>query len=290
MTMKISTLYQQKKPVISFEIFPPKSTMPIETIFSTLEGLIKLNPDFISVTYGAGGSSRDRTKEIASKIKNQYKVETLHHLTCVGHSASEIDQIIKDLESENIENVLALRGDPPAGVDDFDFANCEFKYAVDLIKHIKKNSDVCVAAAAYPEGHAHCTRLSDDLNWLKFKVDQGVDFLISQLYFDNRIFYNFLENARRIGIQCPVAAGILPVLNASQIKRIISLCGASMPAKLLMLVEKYGHNNEDMEKAGLEYATRQVRDLLENGVDGIHLYTMNKPQQISEIVKNVGLA
>ncbi|WP_027351959.1 methylenetetrahydrofolate reductase [NAD(P)H] [Desulfotomaculum nigrificans] len=288
--MQISKLYQQKKPVISFEIFPPKSTSPLETVFTTLDQLVRLKPDFISVTYGAGGSSRDRTKEIASRIKNQYHIETLAHLTCVGHSSAEIDQIIKDLLAENIENVLALRGDPPANQPDFDFSKCEFSYAADLIRHIKAKTNICVAAAAYPEGHASCKRLSEDLNWLKYKVDQGVDFLITQLYFDNRIFYNFIENARRIGIQCPVAAGIMPVLNAKQIKRIISLCGASMPAKLLMLVDKFGDNNEDMEKAGLEYASEQVRDLLESGVEGIHLYTMNKPQQITQILKNVGLA
>lgn len=286
--MKISALYQQKKPVISFEIFPPKSTTPIETIFDTLEGLTKLNPDYISVTYGAGGSSRDRTKEIASKIKNQYKVETLAHLTCVGQTFAEIDEILVGLREENIENVLALRGDPPADIQNYDFSQCDFKYASDLVKYIKGKSDLAVGAAAYPEGHAHCRRLSEDINWLKFKVDQGVDFLITQLYFDNRIFYNFIENARRIGVNCPVVPGILPVLNAKQIKRVISLCGASMPAKLLIMVDKYGDNNEDMEKAGIEYASEQVQDLLENGVDGIHLYTMNKPQQITEILKNVG--
>ncbi|MCL5780859.1 MAG: methylenetetrahydrofolate reductase [NAD(P)H] [Firmicutes bacterium] len=288
--MKISTLYQQKKTVISFEIFPPKSTAPVETIYATLEGLIKLNPDFISVTYGAGGSSRDRTKEIASRIKNRYQVEALAHLTCVGHSCGEIDQILKGLQEENIENVLALRGDPPADNPDYDFSVCDFQYASDLVKYIKNNSDACVAAAAYPEGHACCNRLSEDLERLKFKVDQGVDFLITQLFFDNRVFYNFMENARRIGIQCPVAAGVLPVLNAKQIKRIISLCGASMPAKLLMMVDKYVDNSEDMEKAGIEFASRQVQDLLDNGVEGIHLYTMNKPQQITEILRNVGKA
>ncbi|ABO50707.1 5,10-methylenetetrahydrofolate reductase [Desulforamulus reducens MI-1] len=288
--MKISTLYQSQNPVISFEIFPPKSTSPVETIYETLEGLIKLEPGFISVTYGAGGSSRDRTKEIAATIKNRYKIEALAHLTCVGQAVNEIDQILNELQEENIENVLALRGDPPADAQNYDFSDSDFKYASDLVRHIKNSSNVCVAAAAYPEGHAHCRRLSDDLNWLKYKVDQGVDFLISQLFFDNRIFYNFLENALRVNIHCPVVAGILPVLNAKQIKRIISLCGASMPAKLLMLVDKYGDNAEDMEKAGIEYASQQVRDLLESGVDGIHLYTMNKPQQVTEILKNVGKA
>lgn len=288
--MKISTLFQQKKPVISFEIFPPKSTTPVETIYETLEGLIKLNPDYISVTYGAGGSSRDRTKEIASRIKNQYRVEALAHLTCVGHSCSEIDEVLKGLQEENIENVLALRGDPPADNPNYDFSGCDFQFASDLVKYIKSNSNACVAAAAYPEGHPHCNRLSKDLERLKLKVDQGVDFLITQLFFDNRIFYNFIENARRIGIDCPVMTGIMPVLNANQIKRMISLCGASMPAKLLMMVDKYGDNNEDMEKAGIEFASRQVQDLMDNGVEGVHLYTMNKPRQITEILRNVGKA
>lgn len=288
--MKISNLYQQKKPVISFEIFPPKSPAPVETVYQTLEGLIKLKPDFISVTYGAGGSNRDRTKEIVSTIKNRYKVEALAHLTCVGQTVAEINQVLKGLQEENIENILALRGDPPVDAQDYDFSDSDFKYASDLVKHIKDSGDFCVAAAAYPEGHVHCRRLSDDLNWLKFKVDQGVDFLITQLYYDNRVFYNFLENARRLNINCPVVPGIMPVLNAKQIKRIISLCGASMPAKLLILVDKFGDNPEDMEKAGLEYASEQVQDLLDNGVDGIHLYSMNKPQQITEILKNVGKA
>lgn len=288
--MKIADLFQEKKPVISFEIFPPKSTTPIETIFNTLEEMIKLNPDYISVTYGAGGSSRDRTREIASRIKNQYKVEALAHLTCVGHTTEEINRIIKDLESENIENVLALRGDPPADQPNYDFSTCDFQYASALVRHIKKSSNMSVGAAAYPEGHVNCKRLSEDLSWLKNKVDQGVDFLVTQIYFDNRIFYNFIENARRIGIKCPVSPGIMPVLNAKQIKRMITLCGASMPAKLLILVDKYGDNPEDMEKAGIEYASQQVQDLLDNGVDGIHLYTMNKCQQITQILKNVGRA
>ncbi|GAB6180457.1 methylenetetrahydrofolate reductase [Desulfotomaculum defluvii] len=288
--MKISNLYQQKKPVISFEIFPPKSTAPVETVYQTLEGLIKLNPGFISVTYGAGGSNRDRTKEIASTIKNKYKVEALAHLTCVGQTVDEINQILKGLQEENIENVLALRGDPPADAQGYDFSDSDFKYASDLVRHIKNSGDYCVAAAAYPEGHIHCRRLSDDLHWLKYKVEQGVDFLITQLYYDNRVFYNFLENARRVNINCPVIPGIMPVLNAKQIKRIISLCGASMPAKLLIMVDKFGDNPEDMEKAGLEYASNQVQDLLDNGVDGVHLYTMNKPQHITEILKNVGKA
>ncbi len=288
--MKIANLFQEKKPIISFEIFPPKSTTPIESIFNTLEEMVKLNPDYISVTYGAGGSSRERTKEIASRIKNQYKVEALAHLTCVGQTTEEINQILKDLEAENIENVLALRGDPPADQPNYDFSTCDFKYASNLVKHIKSCSNMSVGAAAYPEGHVHCLRLSEDLKWLKHKVDQGVDFLVTQIYFDNRIFYNFIENARRIGINCPVSPGIMPVLNSKQIKRMITLCGASMPAKLLIMVDKYGDNPGDMEKAGIEYASRQVEDLLQNGVDGVHLYTMNKHQQITEILKNVGKA
>lgn len=288
--MFISEYYPQKQPVISFEIFPPKKDYPVETIFDTLDQLKKLNPDYISVTYGAGGSSRERTKEIASRVKNNYAIESLAHLTCVGHSLDEIDTVLAALQAENIHNVLALRGDPPQGDSSFSYDQCQLKHAVDLVKYIKAKGSFCIGAAAYPEGHPQCDRLSRDWDYLKQKADSGVDFLITQLFFDNRVFYNFMENIRRIGIATPVSVGIMPVLNGKQIKRFISLCGASMPAKLLLIVEKYGDNAADMEKAGIEYASRQVADLLANQVEGIHLYTMNKSRQVRQILTNVGLA
>ncbi|WP_156202790.1 methylenetetrahydrofolate reductase [NAD(P)H] [Candidatus Syntrophocurvum alkaliphilum] len=288
--MKIVEMYESKKPVLSLEIFPPKMDYPLETVFKTLDELKKLNPKYISVTYGAGGSNRGRTVEIASRIKNEYKIESLAHLTSIGHSKEEVYSILNELLNENINNIMALRGDIPGGVQEFDIKNQEYMYASDLIKDINKHSgDFGIAAAAHPDGHPECSRLSYDLNNLKQKVDSGVDFLTTQLFFDNRIYYDFIEKCTQIGINCPIVPGIMPVLNAKQIRRIIYLCGASMPAKLLILVDKYENNPEDMQKAGIEYASRQVEDLIKNGVPGVHLYTMNKSQQIAEIVQNVGL-
>jgi len=285
----IKEFYASGQPVISFEIFPPKGADAMQVITDTVAGLQKLNPAFISVTYGAGGSTRERTIEIAAAIKNRFQIEALAHLTCVGHTVAEINGILDRLQAEGIENVLALRGDPPAGVENFDYSTCDFKYAVDLVRHIRGRSSVCIGAAAYPEGHISSPRLSTDLAYLKEKVDAGVDFLITQLFFDNRVFYNFLENARRIGITCPIAAGILPVLNAGQIKRIVSLCGASIPAKLWLMVDRYADNPEDLQKAGIEYASAQIGDLLANGVDGVHLYTLNKVEPAAQILENAGL-
>jgi len=287
--MKIIDFYKKSAPVLSMEVFPPKKDYPLETIFNTLDGLKKLKPAYISVTYGAGGGNKGRTVEIASRIKKEYGIESQAHLTCVGHSKSEVDSILDELLQEDIHNVMALRGDPPQNDPAFSFSQQEYRYAWELIKDIRAKGDFGVAAAAHPEGHPECRRLSEDIEHLKEKVDTGVDFLITQLFFDNRIFYDFIEKARKKGINCPIIPGIMPVLNARQIRRIIYLCGASIPAKLLKLVDKYENEPLDMEKAGIEYASQQVADLIENGVLGIHLYTMNKTKQISEIVKNVGL-
>lgn len=289
--MRIIDLFKNKKPVISFEIFPPKLDTPLETIFDTLKQFKDLNPDFISVTYGAGGSQKDRTVEIASKIKNGYGIETMAHFTCVGHSTVEIDNMTATLRSNNLTNILALRGDPPVNQPDFDFSKNTFKYASELIDYIrsKDTEDFCIAAAAYVEGHVDSKRLKDDLIHLKEKVDKGVDFLVTQLFFDNRLFYDYLDRAAALNINCPVTPGIMPVFKADQIKRITSLCGASIPAKLVIMMDKYEDNPEDMRKAGIEYASMQIRDLIDNGVDGIHLLTMNRPKSSKEILENAGL-
>ncbi|MCX7748429.1 MAG: methylenetetrahydrofolate reductase [NAD(P)H] [Clostridia bacterium] len=287
--MKLIELFNNKKPVISFEIFPPKLETPLESIFETLEQFKLLAPDFISVTYGAGGSKKDRTIQIASKIKNEYHIESMAHFTCVGHSKEEIDTLLASLSENKLQNILALRGDPPAGQPDFDFSKNVYPYASELIRHIRsKNNDFCIAAAAYVEGHVDCRRLKDDLTNLKLKVDEGVDFLITQLFFDNRFFYDFLDKAASIGIHCPITAGIMPIFKADQIKRITSLCGASIPAKLVIMMDKYQDNPDDLRKAGIEYASTQIRDLIDNGVDGIHLCTMNRPKSTKEILENIG--
>ncbi len=287
--MKIIDLFKKKKPVISFEIFPPKLDTPLENIFDTLQQFIELNPDYISVTYGAGGSKKDRTIEIASKIKNEYNIESLAHFTCVGQTTDQVDALLNKMSEENLENILALRGDPPLDQPDFDYSKNTFCYANELISHIKSNNSFCISAAAYVEGHVDSKRLKDDMFYLKQKVDSGVDFLVTQLFFDNRIFYDFLDKAKNLDINCPITPGIMPVFKADQIKRIALLCGASIPAKLVVMMDKYGENAEDMRKAGIEYAAKQIRDLIDNGVDGIHLLTMNRPKSTKEILINSGI-
>lgn len=275
---------------MSLEIFPPGAEYPLESIFATLDRLTQLEPSFISVTYGAAGSNRARTVEIAARIKKQYGLEALAHLTCVGHTRTEVDLILDHLIAEGIDNIMALRGDLPADNPSFDLASQDYHYAVELIRDAKKKYDFGIAAAAYPEGHPESRRLNDDLLHLRQKVNAGVDVLITQLFFDNRIYYDFLEKAQRVAINVPIVPGIMPVLSAKQIKRMIYLCGASMPARLLKLVDRYEHDSEAMEKAGIEYASEQIQDLLSNRVPGIHLYSMNKWAQISQIVHNVKLS
>jgi len=285
--MKIKEFYQGNNPVLSLEIFPPGINYPLESIFDTLDKLTKLEPSFISVTYGAGGSNRARTVEIASRIKKQYGMESLAHLTCVGHSRAEVDTILDSLIAEGIDNIMALRGDLPADDANFDPGSQDYHYAVELIRDARNKCNFGIAAAAYPEGHPESRRLSEDIVNLKQKVDAGVDILITQLFFDNRIYYDFVERCERVGIYIPIIPGIMPVLNAKQIKRMIYLGGASIPAKLLKLVDRYENEPAEMEKAGIEYASQQIEDLLDNHVPGVHLYTMNKWAQISEIIKNV---
>jgi len=285
--MKISDLFTKKKQTISFEIFPPKLTTPIETIYEKLADFAAMKPDFMSVTYGAGGSKKGRTVDIASKIKKEYNIESLAHFTCVGHTIEEIDQSLNDMRKDGLENIFALRGDPPVDQPDFDFSKNVFSHASELIKHIRQQNNFCVAAAAYPEGHADSCRIKFDMHYLKMKVEQGVDFLITQLFFDNRVFYDFLDKCAAQHITCPILPGIMPIFRAEQIKRIALMCGASMPAKLVLLLDQYG-DTPDMEKAGIEYASEQIRDLLDSGVDGVHINTMNRVDATREILKNIG--
>lgn len=286
--MHIREMFDSRRPVVSCEIFPPKHDYPLESIFATLEGLSELKPDFISVTYGAGGSSCARSVQIASQVKNRFGVETLAHLTCVGADRQTTDEVLLRLKQENISNLLALRGDLPPEVPCGQGADYH-EYAKDLIAHVRSAYDFCIAAAAYPEGHPRCASLSADREHLKQKVEAGADFLITQLFFDNRLFYTMQEQLERSGIRYPVSAGIMPVLNAAQIRRMTELCGASIPDSLSGILRRYGDNPADMEKAGIEFACRQIVDLVEHGVAGVHLYTMNKPRQTAEILRQTGL-
>jgi methylenetetrahydrofolate reductase (NADPH) len=285
--MLIKDMFVKRKPVISLEVFPPKKEFPLETIYETVEALIDLKPDFISVTYGAGGSSRDRTLEISSLIKNKYGIETLAHLTCLAATKDEIQSTLNSLKKNNISNILALRGDFPTDPN-FRFPDpLHYQYAKDLIGHIKDINSFSIGAAAYPEGHIECKDLDMDITYLKEKVKKGADFLITQLFFDNELFYNFREKLSIQNIDIPISTGIMPVLHKNQINRIVSLCGADLPKKFVRILEKYEHNAEALKEAGIAYATEQIIDLLSFGVDGVHIYTMNRPQVTRKIIDNI---
>ncbi len=277
--MKLAEIFKYKK-VLSLEIFPPQRTAPVDTIYNTLDQLKGVNPDFISVTYGAGGSGQNTsTLEIASAIKNKYKIEAVAHLPCINLTKIEVLDMLDCLKQAGIENILALRGDlnpeyPPKQ---------EFKYASDLISFIKANDDFNIIGACYPEGHSECSSLADDIRHLKSKVDAGADQLITQLFFDNNYFYSFLEKVRRAGINVPIEAGIMPVVNKKQIERMVSLCGVQLPKKFITMMEKYENHPAAMQDAGIAYAVDQIVDLMANEVDGIHLYTMNNPNMAQKI-------
>lgn len=274
--MKIKELFKNS-PVISLEIFPPKPESPVEIILDTIDALSDLKPDFISVTYGAGGSSKSHTLEIANLIKNKYGIEALAHLTCINSTKSDIDKVLNELKGYGVDNILALRGDLPQD-DSFDVsAKRDFKYAGDLVSYIKGKDEFCLAGACYPEGHIENTDTISDLHNLKSKVDKGIDFLITQLFFDNNLLYDFKEKLDILGIDIPISAGVMPVINKRQIERITNLCGASIPLKFRRILDKYEHNPEALKDAGVAYATEQIIDLLSSGIDGIHLYSMNRP-------------
>ena len=283
--MKIKELFNNK-PVISLEIFPPKPEAPIDTVLDTIAALSDLKPGFISVTYGAGGSSKAHTVKIADIIKNKYNIEALAHLTCINSTKEDIECTLEQLRKSNIENILALRGDIPEVESLAPSDNFHYRYAKDLITHIK-GSDFCIGAACYPEGHIECSDSIADLKHLKQKAECGADFLITQLFFDNNLFYSFLEKLDILGVSLPVSAGIMPVINKKQIERITSLCGATLPVKFKRILDRYGDNPEALKEAGIAYATEQIIDLISSGADGIHLYTMNRPEVARKIVSHI---
>ena len=282
--MKIASLFGQGRTVFSCEVFPPKKTSPVDTIYKTLDGLKDLKPDFISVTFGAGGSQVNQsTWETASIIENQYKIPAMAHLTCVAAGREDVDRLLADLKSDGVENVLALRGDvnpdyPP---------KTDFKYASDLVSYIRAREDFGVSAACYPEGHLESPDLVSDLRHLKEKVDAGAQHLVSQLFFDNDDFFRFLERARIAGINVPIEAGIMPVLSKNSIQRMVSMCGASLPSKLTRILARYGDHPDALREAGIAYAIDQISDLIAGGVEGIHLYTMNNPDVARQIAGSI---
>jgi len=280
--MKIPSLFKNKKPVLSFEVFPPKRGGTLTNINETIKALKALEPDYISVTFGTGGSgNQPLTLEVARAMKEEYGIEPLVHLTCINHSKAEIDSLLKQMEEYGLRNILALRGDrnpdiPPRN---------DFQHASDLIEYIKSRGDFSISGACYPEGHPECDSIIQDTLNLKKKVDTGAEHLITQLFFDNNLFYAFQERAALAGIDVPIDAGIMPVVNKKQIERMVTLCGASLPAKFVRMMNKYEDKPEALKDAGIAYAVDQIIDLISHGVDGIHLYTMNNPEIAERICK-----
>jgi 5,10-methylenetetrahydrofolate reductase, prokaryotic form len=283
--MFISELFQQKK-VVSFEIFPPKLTSSIEVIYDTIDALAPLRPDFISVTYGAGGSTSKTTAEIASIVENKYNINSLAHLTCITSSKEQIEGTLTQLADSNVSNILALRGDIPKGSEETGRAR-DFQYASDLVAYIQDKHSFCLGGACYPEGHPECPDKDQDIENLRRKVDAGVGFLVTQLFYDNDAFFRFQEKVANLNINVPILAGIMPITNRVQIERILALSNARMPQKLIKILDKFEHNMEALKDAGIAYATKQIVELLANDIDGVHIYTMNKPQIAKDLVRNL---
>lgn len=283
--MKISEILKQNKKTISYEVFPPKTDSSFESVRAATEEIASLLPAFMSVTYGAGGGTSQYTLEIAKNIESCYKIPTLAHLTCVSSTKKTVRQRIAELSTAGIQNIMALRGDIPK---DSENMPRDYRYAVELVREIRDTGvDFCIGGACYPEIHPESVSREDDLIHLREKVDAGLDFLTTQMFFDNSLYYKFLENAEKHGIFLPIIPGVMPITGVKQVERAISLSNSYMPKEFLALVEKYGSDPVAMKQAGIEYAIGQMTDLYENGVKNIHVYTMNKPDVAEYILRSL---
>lgn len=284
--MFISDIFKNKKTVLSFEVFPPKQDSGLDAVLGAVREMSRLPIDYMSVTYGAGGGNSKNTAQIASYLKDNLSVPALAHLTCVANTKEAVMARLAEYKELGIENILALRGDKPRDYEGELFPG--YKYASELVTDIKKFGDFCVGGACYPECHPDSDSLDEDIENLKIKVDAGVDFLVTQMFFDNEKFYAFRDKCAKKGINVPINAGIMPLTNANQIQRMAILSGgSSMPAKFLRIISKYQHSPEALKQAGIAYAVEQIIDLLSNDTDGIHVYTMNKPETAKKIVNVV---
>lgn len=286
--MSILSRLKNKNSAFSLEFFPPKANMPLESVFGAIDKLSAFAPVFVSVTYGAGGGNRNRTIEVASHVRKM-GLEAIAHLTCVGADAAQIGNVLDALESEGIYNVLALRGDVPEGMDK-DSAFLNYRYASDLIAEVKKRGGFTIGAAAYPESHFEAASLDADIESLRYKVQAGADFFVTQLCFDENAIVDFSERLYKAGINVPVSVGIMPILNANQIIRMALLSACSIPARLSRLVSLYGNDADAFKKAGIAYAVSQIQTLCDKGINKFHLYTMNKADEIEQIIIQSGLA
>ncbi len=286
--MKIRDILRERR-TISFEFFPPRAAEGIPDVLATLGELTAYSPEFVSVTYGAGGSTRAFTEEITVRAKQTADVEVMAHLTCVGQTTEELDGVLRRLDEAAIENVIALRGDPPRGETEFVPVEGGFSHASDLVEHIGGNYDFGIAAACYPEGHAEAVDLEADLGYTKLKVENGAEFLITQLFYDNNDYFEFVERARAAGIDVPIVPGVLPVLSAPQIRRFTALCGSKIPPELDAELVKYAGDDDGAREMGVEYATRQVEELWDAGVPGVHFYVLNRSYSVSKILDHLAL-
>lgn len=283
--MRIDEILRKGLPAVSFEFFPPKTEEGFAALYRTIDELHPLSPSYVSVTYGAGGSTRQKTVELVERIQNNLKLRAMAHLTCVGHTSEELGQIVDQLWNAGIRNVLALRGDPPNGQGAFTPTPGGFTYANELAAFVRSRRDFCIGVAGYPEGHPQCLNRTRDLEHLKRKVDAGGNFVVTQLFFDNADFYRFRDEARSMGIGVPIVAGIMPITNLGQIKRFVSMCGAKIPHRLLTKLETFEKDADAVQKLGVEYAAMQCRDLLFNDVEGLHFYTLNKSKATVQVCK-----
>ena len=286
--MKIKDILQEKR-TVSCEFFPPREEDGIPAVFRAIDRVSAFTPDFISVTYGAGGSTRAFTERITTQVKQDTDLEVMAHLTCVAQTKDEVQGVLERLDDAGIENVIALRGDPPRGENTFVPVEGGFHHATELIEHIRAHFGFGLAAACYPEGHTESPDLDWDIRYAREKVDRGADFLISQLFYDNRYFFDFLERAEQAGINVPIIPGVLPILNTAQIRRFTSLCGATIPAELDRQLEQYADDDNAVRELGIEYATNQVRELWDEGVSGVHFYVLNRSYSVSRILSNLNL-
>lgn len=283
--MYISEIFNKKKFTTSFEVFPPKNSAPYAPVLEAVDSLSQYQPDFMSVTYGAGGGTSQNTPKIAAHIENDLHIPALAHLTCASSTKEELNAIVSDLRQKGVQNILALRGDLP---EQYDAASqSHYKYASEMIQAIREKGGFCIGAACYPECHPEAESFQKDIESLRIKVDSGADFLLTQMFFDNSVLYSFLYRLLKAGVDIPVIAGVMPVTNVKQIQRTCALSQTSLPPRFRMMMDKFGENPEAVRQAGIAYATEQIIDLISNGVSGIHIYTMNKPEIAGQIMSNL---
>ena len=280
------------RPVVSFEFFPPKTEEGDRSLFEkTLPALLPLMPDYCSVTYGAGGSTRDKTLTIVDRIQKEFGLTALMHLTCVNATRDQVREVAESARAKGVRNILALRGDPPGGTGEFQKTEGGFEFSYELVTFLREMGGFSIGTAGFPEGHIACKE-GREVDWqrLKAKIDCGADFVVTQLFFDNADFYAFRNYLRKLGVKVPICAGVLPIMSTTQIKRFTALCGATLPAPLLVDLERLANDDAAATEFGIEYATRQCQDLIKNGVEGLHFYTLNKAPATVRILKNLGLA